>query len=146
MNIPIPVSGESDRVTTSTAVMPSTAGAALWSRRMADSMIIRHTPATARWHYEHGLLLWAIDQVGLASGDSASGDTRYRQYVRDICDLFIGSDGEIRTWRKEEYNLDQINHGNILFPLWRESGENRYQQALDLLRLQMAHQPYNGRR
>lgn len=110
-----------------------------WSRRMADAMIARHTPAAARWHYEHGLLLWAIDQVGLATGDP-----RYHTHVHEVCDIFISPDGEIRTFRKDEYNLDQINHGNPLFRLWRESGKARYRRALEALRLQMAHQPRNA--
>lgn len=102
-------------------------------------MIARHVPAHARWHYEHGLLLWAIDETGVASGNP-----RYHAHVRTVSDAFIAPDGTIRTWRKEEYNLDQINHGNTLFRLWHESGDQRYRTALDALLLQMQHQPRNA--
>ena len=107
-----------------------------WSVRMADSLIRRHSPAAAQWHYEHGLALMAVDRVGRASG--AAG---YRRFVKDTVDLFIEPSGAIRTYRAEEYNLDQINPGKLLFALLRDTGDERYRKALALLRGQFDTQP-----
>lgn len=107
-----------------------------WSVRMADSAITRHVPGAAQWHYEHGLLLMAIEQVG-----RATGEPRFRQHVKDTLDRFIAPDGTIRTYRVDEYNLDQINHGRLLFPLYQATSDERYRQALMLLRRQLATQP-----
>ena len=107
-----------------------------WAVRMADSMLKRHTPTSARWHYEHGLLLLAIERVW-----RATGATRFRDHVKDTIDLFVDPQGDIRSYHLEEYNLDQINPGRLLFPLYRDSGDERYKLAAMLLRAQLARQP-----
>lgn len=107
-----------------------------WSARMADSVIRRHAPAAAQWHYEHGLALMAVERVGRASGAA-----RYNQFVKATLDRFVAPDGAIRSYRAEEYNLDQINPGKLLFGLWRDSGDGRYRKALALLRGQLDTQP-----
>jgi unsaturated rhamnogalacturonyl hydrolase len=107
-----------------------------WSVRMADSVIARHSQASARWHYEHGLMLKAIEQVWHTTG--AAG---YWQFVKDTVDLFIDPAGQIKTYRLEEYNLDQINPGKLLFSLYRATGDRRYKNAIVLLRRQLAEQP-----
>jgi unsaturated rhamnogalacturonyl hydrolase len=38
-------------------------------------------------------------------------------------------------------NLDQINHGRVLFPLYQATGDERYRRAILLLRQQLAVQP-----
>jgi unsaturated rhamnogalacturonyl hydrolase len=108
----------------------------LWSLRTADSVIRRHVPAEAQWHYEHGLVLKAIEQVGHASGVAG-----YRRFVKDTIDLFVDQAGGIRTYRAEEYNLDQINPGKLLFPLFHDTGDERYRNAMALLRSQLDTQP-----
>jgi unsaturated rhamnogalacturonyl hydrolase len=107
-----------------------------WSARMADSVIRRHTPAAAQWHYEHGLALMAIERVGRTSGRDS-----YRHFVKGAVDLFVESSGAIRTYRAAEYNLDQINPGRLLFQLLRDTGDERYRKALALLRHQLMSQP-----
>jgi unsaturated rhamnogalacturonyl hydrolase len=107
-----------------------------WSVRMADSMIKRHSPDAAQWHYEHGLQLMAIERVWRATGEA-----RYWNHVKDTVDLFINPDGTIRTYSLEEYNLDQINHGRVLFPLYHGTGDERYKRAIMHLRHQLASHP-----
>jgi unsaturated rhamnogalacturonyl hydrolase len=107
-----------------------------WSARMADSMLERHVPAAAQWHYEHGLLLQALEHVG-----RATGETRFRDHVKATIDLFIDSDGGIRTYNLEDYNLDQINPGKRLFSLYDDTGDERYKQAAAQLRQQLTRQP-----
>lgn len=107
-----------------------------WSMRMADSVIARHTPARAEWHYEHGLVLLAILQVWRATGEH-----RYWEHVKQTADLFIAPDGSIRTYSMTDYNLDQINYGKLLFPLYQATGEPRYAHAIETLRMQLAGQP-----
>ncbi len=107
-----------------------------WSLRMADSAMARYTPDVAKWHYEHGLLLSAIEQVW-----RATGDRKYWQFIQATIDQFVDEAGRIRTYRAGEYNLDQINPGKVLFPIWRETGDPRYATALKTLRQQLTHQP-----
>ena len=107
-----------------------------WFMRMADSMLQRHVAAAAEWHYEHGLLIQAIDQVGRATGEA-----RFRDHAKATIDLFVEPSGGIRTYRLEDYNLDQINPGKQLFALYRDTGDERYKLAAALLRQQLARQP-----
>lgn len=112
------------------------ASAVAWSVRMADSMMQRHVPEQTRWHYEHGLLLLALLQVGRASGNAV-----YSRFVQTAIDTLIAPDGTIRTYQVDEYNLDQINPGKVLFPLHRATGDLRYRRAIMLLRSQLRSHP-----
>lgn len=105
-----------------------------WSVRMADSVMRRNAPF--HWCYEAGLVHQAILQVWLETGDA-----RYYDYVRRDMDAFIRADGTIRTVSIAEYNLDQINPGKNLFPLYRATKDERYKRAACLLREQLRGQP-----
>jgi unsaturated rhamnogalacturonyl hydrolase len=109
---------------------------------MADSELARHPdPMTLdseqpKWEYTHGLVLRAIQEVGLRTGDP-----RYGMYVRAYYDGMIGPDGSIRTYDATEFNIDRINPGKPLFALHRETKDPKYKQALDRLRQQMREHP-----
>jgi len=107
-----------------------------WSVRMADSVMKRHPLLSKRWHYEPGVALLAIRQVG-----QKSGDQKYYEYIKRNIDEFVGPDGSIRTYRLEEYNLDQINEGKLLFFLHERTGDERYKKAACLLRQQLQTHP-----
>ncbi len=113
---------------------PQTPVPAPWSVRMADSVLRRQVPF--RWRYEHGLALLAILRVW-----QRTGEARYLDHVRSAIDPMIGANGGIDTYAVEEYNLDQINPGRVLFPLYGLSGDERYKRALSLLREQLRGQP-----
>ncbi len=109
--------------------MESAAGLAA---RMADCVIRRLPPARIRWHYEEGFLLQALQRLGRPED---------RRYVRDCMDRLIDADGRIRDYDMQEFNLDQINAGKVLFALLKDSGDARYGKALACLREQMRLQP-----
>ena len=108
----------------------------MWSVKTSESVMQRHPLLSTRWAYEWGLVLKAIEQVWLKTGDS-----RYYDYIRRNVDQFVQPAGHIRTYRLEEYNLDQINPGKLLFPLYRTTGDERYRKAAYLLREQLATHP-----
>ena len=107
-----------------------------WAIRMADSVLPNYPLSEWKWHYEHGLVVKALSEVG-----AATGDLRYSQFVRDWVDHFVTADGRIRTYRVAEFNLDQINPGKLLFPLYRQTGDQRYARAIQLLQSQLRQQP-----
>ena len=109
-----------------------------WSVRMVESTLQRYKLKDALWLYEHGLLVMAIQKVG-----ETTGQERYIRFVSDWIDTFVQEDGAIRTYWIDEYNLDQINPGKLLFGAWERTGAQRYRKALDLLREQMRTQPRN---
>jgi unsaturated rhamnogalacturonyl hydrolase len=107
-----------------------------WAARMADSALQRYTLREARWHYEHGLLVMAIHRAGISTLEE-----RFTRFALKWADHFVQSDGGIRTHQIEEFNLDQINAGKLLFIAYRNTGEARYRRALQQLREQLNRQP-----
>ncbi len=107
-----------------------------WSIRMADSIMERHPLLSHRWHYEPGVALLAIKQVWLKTGEP-----KYYAYIKKNIDEFVSPDGSIQTYRLEEYNLDQINEGKLLFCLHETTGDERYKRAAFLLREQLRTHP-----
>jgi len=107
-----------------------------WSVRMADTVMARHPLLSRRWHYEPGVVLLALYHLW-----QETGDQKYYDYVRRNIDEFVGLDGEIRTYRLDEYNIDQINEGKLLFPLYETTGDERYRKAACLLRKQLESHP-----
>jgi unsaturated rhamnogalacturonyl hydrolase len=107
-----------------------------WSERMAESVMRRHPVVHEKWDYTAGLVLLAIDRVG-----GQTKDPKYAAYVRGNVDRFVQPDGTIRTYVTDEYNLDQINEGRLLFPLYERTRDERYRKAAQLLRRQLQAQP-----
>jgi unsaturated rhamnogalacturonyl hydrolase len=112
--------------------------------RMADSEIQRNPESwmldfskSPKWNYCHGLVLLAIQKTY-----DQTGDKKYYDYVVSYPDTMLLDNGhQIRTYNPEGYNIDLINPGRILFPLYRETKAEKYKNALDLLRSQMFTHP-----
>jgi unsaturated rhamnogalacturonyl hydrolase len=107
-----------------------------WSVRMAETIMERHPQLMQRWHYELGTVL-----VGYQQLYELTGERRYFDYIKSNIDAFVRPDGSIDTYTVEEFNLDQINSGKLLFLLHRETGDTRYEQAAHLLRRQISEHP-----
>lgn len=111
-------------------------GAPEWSVRMAESVMRRHPLLAKKWAYEWGVALKAFEQVWLKTNDN-----RYYDYIKKNIDEFVGPEGDVKTYRLEEYNLDQINTGKLLFLLYNTTGDERYKKSAYLLRKQLETQP-----
>ncbi|WIV17467.1 glycoside hydrolase family 88 protein [Paenibacillus polygoni] len=113
-----------------------------WATKVAGS-IMERTPKlyagegyNGKWSYDYGVIL-----KGFAKLWKITGEAPYFQYIRDNMDHFIQDDGTIRGYRQEEYNIDHINNGKLLFVLYSETGEEKYKQAASLLRDQLRSHP-----
>lgn len=111
-------------------------GAPEWSVRMAESVMKRHPLLAKKWAYEWGVVLKSIEQVWLKTNDD-----RYYDYIKRNVDEFVDPEGDIKTYRLDEYNLDQINTGKLLFLLYNTTGDERYRKAAYLLRKQLETHP-----
>jgi unsaturated rhamnogalacturonyl hydrolase len=109
-----------------------------WSTRMVESTLHRYTVQQFSWNYDHGLQVLAIQKAA-----EATGEERYLRFVTDWVDHFIRPDGSIRTYRMEEYNVDWVNSGKLLFGVYERTGEERYRKAIETLREQMRRHPRN---
>jgi unsaturated rhamnogalacturonyl hydrolase len=96
----------------------------------------RYAPEDASWRYEDGLFLASAIEAGEAWGDRELG-LAARQRVSSL----VGPEGSIRGYRAEDFNLDMVNSGKNLFRLYRETGERRFEVAIEALASQLALQP-----
>jgi unsaturated rhamnogalacturonyl hydrolase len=81
-------------------------------------------------------VLLAAERLG-----AKTGNPKYLEYVRRNIDAVVQPDGSIRSYELEEFNLDQINEGRLLFGLHARTGDARYRKAAQQLREQLRRQP-----
>lgn len=89
-----------------------------------------------KWNYIDGCMITAV----LALYE-ITGEERYLAFADDFMDWFVQPDGSIKTYDKEEYNLDNINPAKNLFALHRHTGKQKYRLAMDTVRAQLDTMP-----
>lgn len=115
-----------------------------WSVRIADSFVLRHPGAVTydslhpnkKWNYEQGLILFALYNTWLHTGDST-----YLFFVINNLDQYIDSTGKILTYNIEDYNIDNILPGRVLLELYEQTKREKYRKAAEILRNQLQNQP-----
>ena len=90
----------------------------------------------AHWNYIDGCMLNALLTLSDITGEALFAD-----FVETFVDSFVGEDGAIRTYDPAKYNLDDINEGRVLFPLYAKTKKEKYRLAADRLAEQLKHQP-----
>lgn len=102
--------------------------------RRADSLIKYHNPKTVKWQYDIAFLGQAIDRLGYINPD-------YSVYMQTYMDYFIDDSGNIKTYKPEDYNLDNINPGKNLITFYKRTAAEKYHLALLRLLKQLENQP-----
>ena len=110
----------------------------LWSVRMAESVMQRHPNVYSNWDYQTGTVLRGFEEAWRVTGDK-----RYFDYIKTTVDHVVNENGIIDNYNLFSYNLDEINEGRMLLLLYKETGEQKYKDAADLLRRQLKNQPRN---
>jgi unsaturated rhamnogalacturonyl hydrolase len=103
-----------------------------------DSFIVDPSKP-AKWTYDEGVVLKGMQGLWYNTGDG-----KYFHYIKQCMDLFVDNDGNIRTYKSEDFNLDNINNGRILLLLYKVTGEKKYWNAATKLREQLKEQPRNA--
>ncbi|WP_281227860.1 glycoside hydrolase family 88/105 protein [Flavobacterium aquiphilum] len=114
-----------------------------WSERMALTLMQRHPQSymiddakVAHWSYVHGLVMYAFQEL-----DKQKKNGKYEAYVKQYADELIDADGNIKTFKVESFNIDNIPGGRILFDLYAKTKDKRYLTAMQTLRKQLEEQP-----
>ena len=110
--------------------------------RLADSFLLRHPGAVTydsiftetKWNYEQGLLLEALYQVYLYTGNE-----KYFQFIKDNLDQYIEENGKIKTYKFENFNIDLVNPGRALLHTYSKTGIEKFKIAADTLRKQLTY-------
>jgi len=90
----------------------------------------------SKWTYDHGLVLKGIERVY-----TATHDKQYLDFIQRSLDHFVNDDGSIRTYKLDEYNIDNILPGRNLLFLYKTTGREKYRKAAALLREQLKTHP-----
>ena len=101
-----------------------------------DTVAYKTEAKSYKWNYEQGLILEAFYRMWKLSDNKG-----YYDYLKKNVDYYIDSDGNIKTYKLEDYNLDNIAPGRQLLHLYSETAEEKYKTAADLLIQQLQKQP-----
>jgi unsaturated rhamnogalacturonyl hydrolase len=114
-----------------------------WSDKMALTIMKRHPQAymiddakTPKWDYVHGLVLHSMEELY-----KKNPDPRYPVYIKGYVDVLVQNDGTIKTYELDNYNIDMVVSGRLLFKIYETTKEEKYLKALQLLRKQLTEQP-----
>ncbi|MFF2323182.1 glycoside hydrolase family 105 protein [Agrobacterium sp. NPDC058088] len=88
------------------------------------------------WCYEDGCVY-----RGLQLLFEATGDVRWNEHLHRLADTQIAADGTLAGYDPQDYNIDHILAGRILFPLSAETGDARYLAAAGHLAGQLRNHP-----
>lgn len=109
-----------------------------WSQRMAATamQLWPDSLPAGKWTYDQGVVLKGIEGVWMQTGDG-----KYFNYMQHSMDNFVTPAGGIRTYKADDYNIDNILCGRNLLTLYKVLGTEKYYKALNLLRTQLSTQP-----
>ncbi|MCR5121636.1 MAG: glycoside hydrolase family 88 protein [Ruminococcus sp.] len=91
---------------------------------------------SAKWNYIDGCMITAL--LDLAE---ITGKNEYSDFAEEFIDYYVREDGSILGYNQEEFNLDSINEGRVLFDLYKMTGKEKYKKAIFLLHEQLVKQP-----
>lgn len=111
--------------------------------KMADSELIRTPDAQyldfrpkPKWEYTNGLMCSSLLRLW-----EATNDQKYYNYTLAYADSMINDEGEIKTYKLTDYNIDRVNPGKFLIDLYKETGSEKLKIAIETLRTQMKDHP-----
>jgi unsaturated rhamnogalacturonyl hydrolase len=116
------------------------------SEKMAKTMMNTHVDSiayfkeggNARWNYEQGILLKAIEGLWYKTANPI-----YFDYVQKHIDKYVTNEGKILSYEFHKFNSDLITPGRTLLTLHKQSLPNKekYRIAADTLYKQIKSQP-----
>ncbi len=88
------------------------------------------------WNYIDGCMIKSILDLY-----EYHQDIKYLEFADCYIDYYINDDGSILGYKLEDYNLDFINEGKVLFRLYKYTKKEKYKKAIDTLYNQIQTQP-----
>lgn len=99
-----------------------------------DSFALDGKPA--KWTYDMGVVLKGIEDLWYKTGD-----VKYFNYLQKQVDVFVKDDGTIKTYKAEDFNIDNVCNGRVLMSLYKVTNNEKYWKAATTLRNQLSMQP-----
>lgn len=103
---------------------------------MMRKFLASDLPPKGEFHYHQGVFLSGVYENYLITHEES-----WYQYMREWVDSMLDEQGNILNC--DTGRLDDIQPGNLLFPIYKRTGEPKYKKALDTLMNVMMHYPRN---
>ncbi|PWS32372.1 glycoside hydrolase family 88 protein [Pedobacter paludis] len=100
-----------------------------------DSTVLKDAKGP-KWSYDMGVVLEGAAMVWRNTGN---GD--YFKYIQSSMDAYIDKAGNIRTYKGEDFNIDNVKNGRALLLLYKVTGQQKYLTAATQLYDQLQKQP-----
>ncbi|MDR2183265.1 MAG: glycoside hydrolase family 88 protein [Clostridiales bacterium] len=107
-----------------------------WASRVGETFLERKPDLTAQWTYDIGIVLKGFEQLYHLTGNEG-----YFDYAKSVMDSFVQDDGSIKMYNRDEYALDNVNTGKVMFPLYKKYGDEKFKKAAEVLMDQLKNQP-----
>lgn len=120
-----------------------------WTKALADSELDRkalgyeytgwdvNRKRKPKFEYDIiGVQPYAFAQLGQLTNES-----KYNDVVDVVVSSFISPEGEIKRYKKSNFNIDNIPPGRNLIDLYQRTDEKKYLTAINALREQLKDQP-----
>ena len=102
-----------------------------------DSLVVNSSKdGKARWNYQESVVLLGMEEIY-----KTTGDKKYFDYIKKHVDYYVREDGSIRTYKQDEYSIDNIPMGRMLLYLYKTTGEQKYAKAAQLVNKQLEGMP-----
>ncbi|QPH38245.1 glycoside hydrolase family 88/105 protein [Pedobacter endophyticus] len=89
-----------------------------------------------KWSYDMGVVL-----EGAAAVWRNTGDGKYFKYIQSSMDAYLDKEGNIATYKPDDFNIDNIKNGRSLLLLYKVTGQQKYLLAANKLYDQLQKQP-----
>jgi unsaturated rhamnogalacturonyl hydrolase len=90
-----------------------------------DQFSTRYAPYKGgAWCYEDGCIYRGLDLL-----DQATGDPRWRAHLMRLIGPQVAPDGALAGYERQDFNIDNILAGRVLFALARDTGDPRFMAA-----------------
>ena len=106
------------------------------TERMAISAMHKYNTANTKYSYKSAIMLEAMYKASCVLDNP-----KMFEYVKNFMDYYVQEDGSVRTFRLEEYSMDQIRMGNIMLRFLELTGQDKYRKAVDMFYKMLQSQP-----
>ena len=89
-----------------------------------------------KWNYEDGCVLKGAQMMY-----QVTGEEKYKTFILEYLKKYINEDGTINYYNAEDYNIDNVSTGTVLFFAYDETGEEKYRNAIENIMDQLRKQP-----
>ena len=92
--------------------------------------------AKGSWNYIDGCMIKAILEMY-----TITKEDKYLEFADSFISFYVQEDGTISGYKAEDYNIDNVNAGKVLFELYALTGKEKYRKAIDTVYEQVKSQP-----